>query len=71
MGGGVGEIRGAHGRGRKYLAGVLVETPERNRPLGRHGDRWEDNVKIGFTENNRKVWTGYVWFRVRISGWLL
>jgi hypothetical protein len=40
------------------LCRVLVEKPERNRPLGRPGRRWEDNVKMDLTENNRKLWTG-------------
>jgi hypothetical protein len=29
---------------------VLVGKPERNRPLGRHRHRWENNIKIDFRE---------------------
>ena len=25
---------------------VFVETPERNRPLGRPSRRWEDNIRL-------------------------
>ena len=29
---------------------VLVGKPERKRPLGRHGSRWEDNIKMNLQE---------------------
>ena len=29
---------------------VLVEKPERMRPLGRRRRRWEDNIKMDFRE---------------------
>ena len=29
---------------------VLVGTPEGNRPLGRPGHRWEDNIKMDLQE---------------------
>jgi len=28
----------------------LVEKPEEKRPLGRHGRKWEDNIKMGLQE---------------------
>jgi hypothetical protein len=34
-----GEVRNAYR--------ILVGKPERNRPLGRAGRRWEDNVRLG------------------------
>jgi hypothetical protein len=34
---------------------VLVETPERNRSLGRQRRRWEDNIKIYLRETERGV----------------
>ena len=37
-----GEIRGAYG--------ALVGKPEVNRPLGRPGLRWEDNIKMDLQE---------------------
>jgi hypothetical protein len=33
---------------RKGAYRVLVEKPERRRPLGRARRRWEDNIKIDF-----------------------
>jgi hypothetical protein len=29
---------------------ILVEKPERRRPLGRHRLRWEDDIKINLRE---------------------
>ena len=29
---------------------ILVEKPERRRPLGRHRRRWEDNIKMDLVE---------------------
>jgi len=37
------------GKGRGVYR-VLVEKPERKRPLGRHSSRWEDNIKMDFQE---------------------
>jgi hypothetical protein len=31
---------------------ILVEIPERNRPLRRTRDRWENNVKIELKRKN-------------------
>jgi hypothetical protein len=31
---------------RKDACSILVENPERNRPLGRLRRRWEDDIKI-------------------------
>jgi len=50
------------------LQGLGGDT-RRKQPLGRPRRRWEDNVKTDLTENNRKLRTGYVWFRVRISSY--
>ena len=38
----MGERRGA--------CRCLVEKPVRKSPLGRHGHRWEDNIKTGLQE---------------------
>ena len=35
-------------RGRVYR--VLVGKPEKERPLGRHRPRWEDNIKLDLQE---------------------
>jgi hypothetical protein len=35
---------------------VLVVKPEGKRPLGRHGCRWKDNIKIDLQE----VWCWYM-----------
>jgi hypothetical protein len=36
---------------------ILVGMPEENRPLGRPGRRWENNIKIQLTEIGFDVWT--------------
>jgi len=35
---------------RRGVFRVLVEKPERKRPLGRPRRRWEDNIKMGLQE---------------------
>jgi len=35
---------------RKDVHGVLLEKPERKRPLGRPRRRWEDNIKMDLQE---------------------
>jgi hypothetical protein len=47
---GMGEKRNAYR--------ILVEKPERKRPLGRHRRRWEDNVRIEWILER---WDGVVW----------
>jgi hypothetical protein len=37
---------------------ILVGKPERNRPLGRPGRRWVDNIKIDLREIG---WDGVDW----------
>ena len=37
------------GRGEVH-AGVLVEKPEGKKPLGRSGNRWEDNIEKDIQE---------------------
>jgi hypothetical protein len=31
---------------KKNAEGVMVERPERKKPSGRYGHRWEDNIKV-------------------------
>jgi hypothetical protein len=48
-----------------------VEKPERKRPLGTPGRRWEDNIKMDLREEG---WDGVYWLfwlMIRISGGLL
>jgi hypothetical protein len=37
------------GRGEMYTW-FLVAKPEEKKPLGRHGGRWKDNIKMGLQE---------------------
>jgi hypothetical protein len=39
---GMGEMRNTYS--------ILVGRPERERPLGRHRCRWEDNIRMDFRE---------------------
>jgi hypothetical protein len=43
--------------------GVLVEKPQRNRPLGRTRRRWEDNIEVNLKEKHGREWTGFRWLR--------
>jgi len=39
------------GRGKVHVhAGVLMGEPEGKRPLGRSGNRWEDNIEMDIQE---------------------
>jgi hypothetical protein len=42
---------------RRSEYGVLVEYPERRRPLGRPRQRWEDNIKMDLQEVGCGTWT--------------
>jgi hypothetical protein len=46
---------------------VLVGKPEGKRPLGRHGRRWEDNIKMDL-EVGRGAWAGLIWLKIGTSG---
>jgi hypothetical protein len=47
---------------------ILVRKPEGKRPHG----KWEDNIRIDLREIRcGKVWTGFIWLRIGISGGLL
>jgi hypothetical protein len=37
-------------RKRRVVYRVLVEKPDRNRPLGRSCRRWDDNIKMDLQE---------------------
>jgi hypothetical protein len=40
---------------------VLVEKPQRNRPLGKTRRRWEDNIEVNLKE---KAWERVDWIQV-------
>jgi hypothetical protein len=50
---------------------VLVRKSEGNRPLGRQGRRWEDNIKMDHSEEYGMIWTGLMRLRTGISCCLL
>jgi len=43
---------------RRSVYRVLVGKPEGNRPLGKLGCGWEDNIKMDLQEVGCGVWTG-------------
>jgi hypothetical protein len=59
----MGVARSTHEMRKAYK--LLVGKPEWNRPLGRPRHRWEDK------KYSVKVWTGFIWLRIRISGGIL
>jgi hypothetical protein len=48
---------------------ILGGNPEGKRPLGRHRRRCENNIRMNLSELGGEVWTGYIWLRIRTSGW--
>jgi len=55
-----GERRGAYR--------VLMERPERMRPLGRHECKWEDYIQMYLQEMGREAWSGLIWLRIGTGG---
>jgi hypothetical protein len=55
----IGNIRNAYQ--------ILVGNPEGMRPSGRLTHRWED-IKMYLREKGKKLWTGFIWFRICTSG---
>jgi hypothetical protein len=49
---------------------ILVGRPEGKRLLGRPGHRWEC-LKWISEEYGVWMWTGFIWLRIRSSGFLL
>jgi hypothetical protein len=56
---------------RRVAYRVLVEKPERKRPLGRPRLGWKDNIKMGLLEVGWEARTRLVWFRIGKGGGLL
>jgi hypothetical protein len=58
---------------RKNAYKIFVRKLEGKRSFRRPGNRWEDNIKMDLRKKkgSGKVWTGYIWFRIRISRKLL
>lgn len=50
---------------------IFVSKSERNRPLRRPRCWSEDNIKINVKKIRGRVWTGFIWVRIRSSGDLL
>jgi hypothetical protein len=53
---------------RRGLYRVLVEKPERKRPLGRPRRRWEGNIKMDVQEVGWRAWTGWIWLGIETGG---
>jgi len=49
-----------------YMA--LMGKPEAEKPLGRPGHRWDNNIKINFKQVDGKMWTEFIWFRIGVGG---
>jgi hypothetical protein len=51
---------------------ILVDKPERKKPLGRPKCRCEDNIRVNLEEIGLgRVWAGYIWLRIGTSVGLL
>ena len=53
-----------HRWGRSEIHTPLMEKPERKRPLGRLGHRWEDSIKIDLKTQDGVVWIGSMWLKL-------
>jgi hypothetical protein len=48
---------------------VLIRKPEGKRPLGRHGRRWQNSIKMDLQEGDGEAWTGLIWLRLeKVAG---
>jgi hypothetical protein len=54
----------------RNLYRVLVEKPERKRPLEKPRRRWEDEIKMDIREIGWGVWSGFTWLGSGANGGL-
>jgi hypothetical protein len=59
----MGEMRNAYN--------ILAGESEGKRPLGRPRCRWQIILEWILERYSGKMWTGFIWFRIGTSGWLL
>jgi hypothetical protein len=59
----MGEMRNAYK--------ILVGKPEGKRHLGILSNRWMDNINTDLKQISMKVWTGFIWMRIKTSSQLL
>jgi hypothetical protein len=60
-----------HGGGKKWIQNFgwkVLRGGDHSEGLGMYG---KDNIKIGLKEICGRVWTGFIWFRIGMGGWLL
>jgi len=50
---------------------MLARKHEGTRPLGRHGCRLEDNIKMNVRETGWEAWGGFIWLMTGCSHRLL
>jgi hypothetical protein len=50
---------------------ILVEKPERNRPLDKPRRGWEIVLKYYISDNYDRVWSGFIWLMIWTSGAIL
>jgi hypothetical protein len=55
----------------RELCRVLMAKPEGKRALGKPRRRWEDGIRMEFTEIGWGVSSGSSWLRIGAGGWLL
>jgi hypothetical protein len=55
----------------KNICRILVGKREGKRPLGRHGQRLENSVKMDITVVKWNKWIRFTWIRIDTSGTLL
>jgi hypothetical protein len=59
---GMGMIRNAYS--------ILTGKFEVKRPIGRPQHRWKDTIRMDLRKQGKKLWTGFLWLRIRTSGGL-
>jgi hypothetical protein len=45
-----------------------MKKPKKKRSLERSKCRWDDNIKINLRKEDSRVWHGFVWVRIGVSG---
>jgi hypothetical protein len=48
---------------------ILGGKSEGKRPPGRHRHRWKIILKLILRNSVERLWIGFIWLRIRISGW--
>jgi hypothetical protein len=63
----MGRRSSTNGRHKKYIQN-LSKNLRGKKPLGRPEYRWKNNIKMNLKKHGMKMWTGFIWLKIRCWG---